>query len=232
MLISIQQPEYFPWLGYFHKILQVDEVVFLDNVQFKKRYFENRNKIRTFQGWCWINTPILTKGKYKQNINEVLIDNSQNWNHTVKNTIWLNYKKTPYWKELGDDLLSLLSGNFNQLSQLNISIILMLLDKLNINVNWSLGSSLSTKYSGSELILEICKKLRANAYYSGKDGANYLNQKDFDNNNIRVIYQDFKHPVYNQFHGEFYPFMSVIDLFFNYGKKTVDIIMDSKKIKD
>ncbi len=224
MMISIQQPEYFPWLGYFNKMLSVDKVVFLDNVQFKKRYFENRNKIRTHQGWAWIVTPVLTKGRFKQNIMDVEIDNSQAWQKRIINTLTLNYKKTPFWKEGGEELCELINKPYARLVEFNLSIILFLMDKFNIEKDYCLASSLDTKYSGSNLILEICRKVNADKYLSGRDGRNYLNENDFTADGIELVYQDFDHPVYPQLHREFISNMSMIDLYFNHGPESVGLI--------
>jgi len=227
MIISIQQPEYFPWLGYFDKLLSVDKVVFLDNVQFKKRYFENRNKIRTYQGWTWIVTPVLTKGRFKQKIMDVEIDNSQTWQKKIISTLTLNYKKSPYWKKSGEKLCELISKPYTRLVDLNLSIILFFMDKLNIQKDYCLASTLDTKDSSSQLIIEICQKMNAKIYFSGKDGKQYLDEKEFINNDIKIIYQNFKHPEYIQFHGNFIPNMSIVDLYFNHGIKGVDIIKEN-----
>ena len=227
MLISIQQPEFFPWIGYFHKLMNVDKVVFLDSVQFKKRYFENRNKIRTPNGWCWIRTPVQTKGRYNQNINDVLIDNSIKWKHKLCQTIESNYKKAPFWKDLGDDLLSIVICSHSRLSNLNLKIIIYLMERLNIKIDWCLSSSLLTKGKGSDLIIEICQILSAKQYLSGINGKQYLFENDFKANKIGLRYQNFTHPRYKQFHGDFIPYMSVIDLIFNYGEDARAIILDS-----
>ena len=126
MLISIQQPEYFPWIGYFDKMMKVDGVVFLDNVQFKKRYFENRNKIRTDQGWIWIRTPVLTKRKFAQKICEVELDNSQPWQRKLVSTLVRNYKKAPYWNQIGDELCEIIMRPYTLLVDLNLAVIFLL----------------------------------------------------------------------------------------------------------
>jgi len=231
MIISIQQPESFPWLGYFDKILSVDKIIILDNVQYKKRYFENRNKVRTFQGWTWIVTPVRTKGRFKQKIMDVEIDNSRPWQQKIVSTLKFNYKKTPFWNDGGEELCHLISKPHNNLSDFNLSVILFFMSKLNIHKPYCKASSLDTEHSGSQLILEICQKVKTKKYLSGKDGINYLDERIFDDNNIKVIYQGFSHPEYTQFHGEFIPNMSIADLYFNHGPKCVDILTRNKTIK-
>lgn len=228
-LISIQQPESFPWLGFFDKIRQVDCVVFLDNVQFKKRYFENRNKVRTYQGWTYLGTPVLSKGRYTQKICDVEIDNSRPWQKDIVNTLQCNYRKAPYWAALGDDLCALVEKPYEKLVDFNLAVIFLMLRKLGVEREWRMASSLATTTSGSALIHEICVKLEAEAYLSGKDGRNYLEEAPFSASGVQLLYQDFQHPVYSQLHGAFEPAMSVVDLFFNHGPGSLAILEAAQK---
>lgn len=226
MILSIQQPEYFPWLGYFDKILHVDKIVFLDNVQFKKRYFENRNKIRTTTGSCWIRTPVLTKGRYTQRIMDVEIDNTQKWQNKLANSIRHSYSKSIFWKNSGDELCEVIESKpYVHLADFNLAIIFFLMNKIGIHRDYCLASSIKTVSTGSDLVLDICKAMQADVYFSGRDGKNYLNDDLFAESGIEIIYQNFKHPEYTQFHGkDFLPAMSVIDLFFNHGPKSKHIL--------
>ena len=229
MRISIQQPEYFPWIGFFNKIINVDKTVFLDNVQFKKRYFENRNKIRSHSGWSWIKTPVLTKGKFTQDICNVRIDNSQPWQNRLITTLRHNYQKSPYWQNNGEELCTMISAPYDRLVDFNLALIRFLIRKFRISCDYCLASSLKTKANGSDLILEICKKLVADEYLSGQDGRNYLNLSDFENHGISVTFQAFSHPEYIQKYAPFIPGMSSIDLFFNHGPTGINLINGPKK---
>jgi hypothetical protein len=228
-LISIQQPESFPWLGFFDKIRQVDCVVFLDNVQFKKRYFENRNKVRTFEGWTYLTTPVLSKGRYTQKINEVEIDPSRPWQRDFSSTLLCNYKKAPYWNDLGEELCALIEKPYQRLVDFNLAVIFLMMRKLGLARDYRMASALGTECSGSDLILEICRRMEATHYLSGKDGRNYLREEPFREAGIEVIYQDFKHPTYTQVQGGFEPAMSAIDLYFNHGPKALDIIIANQQ---
>ena len=225
--ITIQQPEYFPWLVYFNKMFLVDEIVFLDDVQFKKRYFENRNKIRTNDGWMWISTPVLTKGRYKQKIMNVEIDNSQLWQKKIIKALMLNYQKSKFWYKYEKELCELIMRPYNKLIDFNFSIILFIMKKLNINNNYCFSSSLNIKSSGSQLILDICKKMNANIYLSGDKGVDYLNKNDFKKNHIKIVYHNFKHPEYKQLREPFISHMSFVDLLFNYGPDSLLILKNN-----
>lgn len=223
MRISIQQPEFFPWLGFFDKMLRVDKIVYLDNIQFKKRYFENRNRVRTYEGWTWIVTPVITKGRYKQNINEVEIDNSRAWRKKLIGTIEHNYRGAPFWQELGPELCRIVMNPMNRLAELNLAVIQLMLKKMGLTTAWVLASSLNTQHHGSDLILEICEKMGAREYLSGRDGKEYLNLGMFEKKGISVHFQNFVHPIYHQFHGGFEQAMSVVDLYFNMGPKSIEV---------
>ena len=99
MKVSIQQPEFFPWAGFFNKIYQTDLTVILDSVQFKKRYFENRCRIVNENEFEWLTVPVFTKGKYHQAIHEVEIMNGDNWAINLFNKLINVYGKAPYWSE-------------------------------------------------------------------------------------------------------------------------------------
>lgn len=225
MIISIQQPEYFPWVGYFDKFVQVDEVVILDNVQFKKRYFENRNKVRTAKGWCWIRTPVLTKGRFNQLIMDVEIDNTRFWKNKLADTIRQNYYSAPYWKTRGEELCTFIeSSNHIQLVEFNLAIIYFLAEALGVAKRTRLASSLKTHKSGSSQLLEICRWMNCETYLSGRNGRNYLNEEAFRSHGIEIRYQDFTHPVYPQHQGGgFVPAMSALDMLFNLGPECAEM---------
>jgi hypothetical protein len=220
MLIAIQQPEFFPWIGYLDKIKQVDKIVLLDNVQFKKRYFENRNKVRTRENWTWIRVPVKVKGRYTQLINDVEIDNSQDWQSKLIGTLKHCYKQAPFWVESGgEELCEIVAGHkYHRLIELNLTVIYFLMEKFGVTKETVLASEIETNGKGSELILNICKITGADGYLSGRDGVNYLDSNIFERESIALTYQKFVHPVYKQYASDdFVEAMSSIDLLFNVG---------------
>jgi len=229
MLLSIFQPECMPWLGLIDKIRQADSIVFLDNVQFKKRYFENRNKIKTKEGWLWLVVPVVTKGKFEQKINEVLIAPEPRWKHKFALSIERNYCKAPFWKDYGQKLFSVIDKEYEKLVDFNMSIIKFIMDCFELKRSCIMASELNTSSKGSELILEICKKMETDNYLSGRDGRNYLDLSAFEKNNIAVRFQNFQHPIYKQIHEGFLPCMSSVDILFNCGAESLKIIEESQK---
>jgi len=224
MKVSIQQPEHLPWLGYFDKIRQVDLVVFLNNAQFKKRYFENRNKIRTTTGWQWIRIPIVTKGRYHQKISKVEIDNTQDWRNDCWKALIYNYKKTPYWEKYKDFFRKLYQENWTKLEDFNIKAIKFISEEFGLKKKFVLASDLNITGKGDILLVNICKNVGAKEYLSGKFGKNYINEDLFREAGITLLYQDFKQPSYKQVYEPFIPGMSSIDLLFNYGPDSLSII--------
>ena len=101
-----------------------------------------------------------------------------------------------------------------------------MMSKLQIQKETVFSSDLDTQSKGSDLILEICKKVNAKKYLSGRDGRNYLDKISFDENNIEIAYQNFRHPTYQQYQGGFVSNMSIIDLYFNYGEGSTRIILE------
>ena len=225
MIVAIQQPEHLPWMGFFNKMAQCDLFVYLDNVQFKKRYFENRNKVKTNDGIKWLTVPVYTKGKYTQNISEVIINNELDWRKKYKGLLEYTYKKSNYWIDIKNIVFPCLKVKLEKLVDLNLALIERCQDYLQIETPTISASSLDLdQFSGSDLILEICLKLKADIYLSGPDGRNYLKLNEFQNNGINVVFHDFEHPVYPQLFGDFISHMSIIDFISNCGLESAKIV--------
>lgn len=228
MKIAIQQPEHLPWIGFFNKMTLVDRFVYLDNVQFKKRYFENRNKIksRNSDGWEWLTVPVITKGLYTQNIKEVEIDYTQNWQRKYLNKLRTNYGRVIFFGEIFKNIEEIVKKKYKKLVELNLALLNLVVTYLDIKTPVILASQVISKGSGSNLILELCLKCNADTYLSGPDGRNYLKLDAFSQNNIRVEYHDYEHPVYKQMSEPFISHLSIIDLLFNYGKDSIQILKE------
>jgi hypothetical protein len=237
MIITIHQPQYLPWHGYFDKIDQSDIFVILDDVQFKKNEWQNRNRIKTSQAWQWITVPILHS--FPEDIKNIRIDNKSDWKRKHLNTLITNYSKARFFKDyitFFKDIIYNQNQGWNYLVDLNIEIIYYLLDVLGVKREIMLSSSLQLNEKpthpyrtrledeSSERLINICKLIGGDTYLSGQGGQNYMNVKRFHEEGINVVFQDFKLTPYNQLFGDFIPNLSVIDLLFNHGKESMDII--------
>lgn len=225
--VAIHQPQYLPWLGYFDKIDSADFFVFLDNVQFKKNEWQNRNRIKSMQGWQWITVPVYYN--FGQKINEIRIDNKVDWRRKHLQALISNYSKAPYFKEHREFLEETYSREWGFLTDINIWMIKNLALKIGIEKRFIIASELALSEDPTERLLDICRHLNADTYLSGKDGAKYMDIKRFQESGVKIVFQDYQHPMYNQLYGTFEACMSAIDLMFNYGPESIAILRKGRR---
>lgn len=212
-----------PWLGYFDKMDRSDVFVLLDNVQYKKREYQNRNRIKTSQGWAWITVPVLEKSSWK--INEVLINDTFEWRKRHLHALELNYGKSLYFGNYINLFREFYLKEWRVLSDVNRAGVMLLKDILGISSEVVRASDMEGLREEPTLrLIDICRKVGADTYLSGRDGRNYMNMELFEEAGIRVLFQDFRHPVYPQLFGGFEYFMSVVDLLFNCGGDSIEVI--------
>lgn len=236
MIISAHQPEYLPYIGFFYKMAMVDKFILVDHIQFSTGGFQNRNKIRTSdsQGWAWLTVPVITSGKGHQKISEVKIDNSIPWARQHWKAIYFNYKRAPFFNLYEDFFKNLYSKKWEKLIDLNETIIYYLKEKLGIETPLIKSSEYELKGKKTDLLIELCEKFGADAHLTGsgakKRGAkSYAEEEKFEKNNLKHIFSDFKHPVYPQRFEPFLENISAIDLLFNCGPKSLEIIKYSSR---
>lgn len=221
-IVTIHQPEHLSYLGFFHKVSMADTLVLLDNVQFEKNYFQNRNRIYTNTGVQYITVPVVNS--YGNNINQTEI--AKEFINSIKRknvrAIEMAYSKTPYWKVYGNDFLDVYNKDEVTISDYNENLLKFVLNSLNIEVDIVKASELSVSGAKTELLLDICHKVGADKYISGKSGLDYLDKDKFD---VQLEFQNFIHPIYTQWGKDrFEPYMSVIDALFNVGDNIMNII--------
>jgi len=227
MIVSINQPAYLPWLGYFHRIAASDLHIVLDHVQFEKNSFVNRNRIRTATGTTWLTVPVLTKGKFKElPISELTINTTEDWQGKHWRTIQQNYGKAQHFAEHAGFFESVYTRTWTHLLPLCMEITAYLLQSFGISTPFRSSSEMSPAQTKSELVLELCKSVGADTYLSGILGKQYLDEASFRRAGIRVLYQDYKHPTYPQYRAAgFEPHLSAIDLLFNCGPESRSILL-------
>ncbi len=224
--IFIKQAQYLPWIGFFRNMIESDILVILDDVQYAKNGWYNRNKIRTSINWMWLTLPV--KVSLGEKFNEVKIDNSQNWQEKHSKAIYINYQKSEYFEKYWREIKNIYDKKYEYLFDINFDFIKLFLDIFSINKKIILSSKLNIQKTGSDRLLEICNLLKGDVYLSGEMGKKYLKEDDFKRNNIDVIYQNFQHPEYKQTYKPFIPNMSFIDLLFNEGDNSLKIIQNVK----
>ena len=186
MIVSIHQPQYMPWLPYFSKISRADTFIFLDNVQFQKNGLHNRNELKNSNGRFWLTVPV--SAHLGDKLKEVKAVNS-GWSKKHIKSIYLNYGKSINYDFFTKHIQNILEQDFESLVELNIKIIETICRQyFNINTKIIRQSDLNSSGKGSNLILDICKNLDAKKYISGPGGKNYLDENQFNVNDIEIIY--------------------------------------------
>jgi len=221
MIVGIHQPNYLPYLGFFDKMAKSDIFVIYDDAQFNKSDFQHRNRIRIYHGWKWLTVPVEKK---RIPINEVKIRNEVKtwkgvkWSDAHFRDIHDNYKDAPYYSVYADELMRIYKRNYEKLVNLNMELIRFLMKAFDIDVEIVFSSDLGFTSKSTQRLVEIVESLGGDVYLSGPKGRDYLDVSLFERKGIKVVFQDFKHPVYKQRYKGFVPNMAAIDALFNVGK--------------
>ena len=231
MKVAIHQPNYLPYVGFFHKLSLADTFVIMDDTQYDKK-FTNRNKIKVPGNWIWLTVPINKKHKFVAN-KIVEINNEENWQSDHFEKINRSYSNSEFFKKNYKTFFEkIYSKKWDHLFTLNYELIIQLIDWLDIKIEVIKESELNVKGNSTERLVNISKKIGAETYVSGIGGKEYMNEKMFETNNIKIEYQNFKCPIYKQvFNSEFIPNLSIIDLLFNIGPKSLSKLKQNEDKK-
>jgi ribosomal protein S18 acetylase RimI-like enzyme len=234
--VVISQPTYLPWLGYFRIMKEADAYVFLDSVQFERRSWQTRNRIKTSTKWTWLTVPTLHENTETLcPIQDVRIDNSKDWRRAHWNAIRTSYGKAPYFKEYSPFFISTYEKQWETLVSLDIHIIKHIASQLGISPIFFKSSELQAEGKRTHLLLNICRMLDANRYVSSIGAKEYMEndgaKKLFDENGIKVDFVTYNEPRYPQLFGDFIPQLSAIDCLFNCGPDSSRIMLDEKCVK-
>jgi hypothetical protein len=216
--LVIIQSNYIPWKGYFDLINMADQFIVYDHVQYTRRDWRNRNKIKTPRGPRWLTIPVSVKGKYDQPINETTISDP-NWAHDHWKTIRHNYAHAPHFKTYEDRFERLYADISSEyLSVINCHFIRAVCDILGITTPISFSEDFELIGNPSETLLNLCKQTGADHYLSGPSARNYLDETLFEREGIALSYMNYDgYPEYPQLYPPFEHKVSVIDLIFNTG---------------
>ena len=226
LIVAIHQPQYLPWSGYIDKMDKADVFCYLDNVQYKKNEWQNRNRIKTSAGWQWVTTPV--SYHFPQKIYEVKINNTVNWRRKHLQALITNYKKAPYFDEYIDLFRRIYAADWEYLVDLNIEVAEKIRSALGIGGKVTVrASELDLSDNPTDRLIDICKSTGCDTYLAGADGASYMDLSRFDARHVSVIFQKFNHPVYSQLFGEFVSHLSIIDLLFNCGSDSMQLIREA-----
>ena len=232
MILAIHQLHYLPWLRYFHKIASADVFVVLDNIQFNKNGWQNRNKIKTDQGELILTVPIFHK--MGQTLAEVEIDNKQPWRRKHWGAISNHYHKAPFFKEHETFLQGIYEREWRNLNDLNYEMLFYFLKALGVKTPVMKSSEMNLCGEATERLVHICKGTGADTYLTGAFAAQeYLDERLFAEAGIALRTHEFECPVYPQAYPErgFVPELSILDLLCHCGSETLSVLMSGKAQK-
>jgi hypothetical protein len=218
MICAIHQPQFVPWLGHFQKIARADIFVFLDNVQFRKNEFQNRNRIGTEQGARWLTVPV--SFHFGDTLREVKIAEGTRWEERLWKTLEQTYRKAPHFESHASGLRTILEQPWGDLAALNAATVRWLVECFGIETRIVTASELPPmSQDRTGRLVDICRHLGADTYLSGAQAQCYLDVSCFEAAGIAVEFQTYEHPVYPQVScgDAFVSHMSAIDGLFNCG---------------
>ena len=230
MIVAAHQPNFIPWLGYFDKMRKADLFITVDHVQLERQSYQNRVRIKTGAGPRWITVPVVQESRAER-IMDKRIDNSRRgrfqWTRKMFLTLKYAYESAPFFRSYEPAVREIFDARWERLSDLNARFIELCRGALGVRTPMLNSSALRINGSKSEMILNMCREVGAEAYLSGSGASRgYLDLAAFERAGIRVIWQDFAHPRYRQYPAcrEFVPKLSALDLIFNCGPESREIL--------
>lgn len=223
--VAILQSNYIPWKGYFDLINMVDEFILYDDMQYTKRDWRNRNKIKTPNGLQWLSIPVEVKGKYFQSIRDTKVSD-KSWAKKHWQSFKYNYSKASFFKEYQDFFEELFLGSEEDyLSEINYKFITQVNKLLGIQTPIKWSSEFDLVEGKSERLLGLCKDCGATEYISGPAAKDYLDENLFYSENISVSWMDYSgYPEYQQLYPPFEHGVTILDLIFNEGSQSTQFM--------
>lgn len=228
MIVAVHQPHYLPWTGYFDKIDSADIFVLLDTVQFEKNGWQNRNRIKSSSGGMWLTVPV--EHRFGASIGEKCIDRKQHWERKHRNALAACYSRAPHYARYSPFLDDMYCREWKSLSALNGEMLIFFLRELGIRTKVVWASSLGNlPEEPNERLACIVAQLGGDTYLAGSGCTGYFRPEPFERAGVRVVFQEYSPAEYPQLHGAFLPGLSVVDLLFNCGDESLDIIRKGRR---
>lgn len=224
MLVGIHQLHYLPWLRYIEKIARCDVFIVLDNIQFNKNGWQNRNKIKSDQGECLLTVPV--RGKAEQRLDEVEIPAGNPWAKKHWRTIEQHYRNAPYFDRFAEFLESTYSTPWTKLNDVNRHMLEFYIDTLGIDTRVVYASDLNAPGIATERLINLIRAVDGTRYYSGAFALDaYLDAGMMSEAGIELELQEWVAPTYPQQYGGFVKDLATVDLLMNCGERSMDILM-------
>ena len=222
-IVSAHQPAYMPWLGYFHKMLLCDEFVVMDDVQYEKNSFINRNKILLNTSSVWLTVPVATKDYKTRTIRDMKVVDHK-WKRKHVASIEQSYRKAPHF----DAVMPIVAQTLNQDSDFLIdytnAFLTGVISYLDIATTIHWASEMDIRSKKLDYVIELTGKLEGSVFVFGELGKDYADESVLEAAGIRPYFQAYDHPEYRQNANEFVPYLGVVDALFFCGKETLDLI--------
>ena len=225
MLVSIHQPNYFPWAGYYYKIFKANTFIFFDDIQYTKNSFINRSYIIENLQRSWLTIPVNSSSNSL--IYEVYVAD-KDWKGKHLSKLKNSYQKASCFKEVWPFIIDIFEKiDKHDIAHINQKIILETSKLLNIKTNFTFSSNLKIDKSlkGDDRLISLIKKVGGKSYLSGTGGKKYQNEKKFYDNRINLIYSSYEPVKYEQNTSTFFEGLSILDMLFNLGiEKSTEMI--------
>jgi hypothetical protein len=225
MIVAAHQPAYLPWTGYLHKVARADLFVVMDDLQYEAQNFQNRNRLKVNNGVVWLTVP-LVRGAQVDRICDKRIQNhsspKESWQRRSWKTFTTHYGRAPFFAHYAGELEEVYRRAWSSLLELDLHLMRLMLKWLDIKTPLVLASTLRLSGEKTARIVQMCQRVGASVYLSGKGGsAGYLELDRFDRAGIEVAWQQFAHPVYPQRYPAlgFVPRLSALDMILNCGPR-------------
>jgi len=223
MRVGIHQLHYLPWLRYFEKIQNCDAFVVLDDIQFNKNGWQNRNKVKTPSGPVLLTVPV--QMKFQQRLDEVRIDNRTPWRKKHWKTLEQSYHRAPFFSEYAAFFEATYAREWEFLNELNRHMLEFYVRTLGITTRIEYSSELNVPGIATERLINLIRAVGGESYYSGAYALDaYLDAEALARANIALDLQEWRAPVYPQLHGEFVPDLSIVDLMMNCGPESLGVV--------
>ena len=226
MRVMLLQPLYLPWIGMFDMMSQCDLFIFYDDAQYSKQSWQSRNRIKTPNGMKWLSISIDRDYKLCTAVSKIRVNHQTGWVERNLAQIKEAYRKAPYFSDYFPTLSDfLLKTRSEWLTRYTAGSVKLIADILGIKTKCEYSSSFNiTKSHGAQKVVDICLAVGADEYLDGASGRELYAPDFFSSQGIKIYFHDYEHPVYRQLHGEFISHLSVVDLLFNEGPDSLQIL--------
>jgi hypothetical protein len=221
--ICIHQPDFAPYLGFFQRLLISHQFIILDDVKFIRDGWQHRDRIKSKYGPTWL-TLSMRRGSHQQLINEVELSEAPEWIDSNLNLLRECYGKARYFAEVLPRVEGIYRADHRLMIDFNCALLDLALEYFDITIPISRASEHNVNATSSARLLALVQARQGDAYLTGTGSRDYLNEEIFRSAGVRVVWQDFKHPVYPQLHGDFEPMLSCLDVLFNCGRDAAHVL--------